>query len=52
MGNDTWSKVKMNDLVIYEAHLRDMTIDKTSGAKNKGTYKGFIDQVKKVELNI
>ncbi len=40
---DTWSKTKMNDLVIYEAHLRDMTIDKTSGAKNKGTYKGFIE---------
>ena len=41
--NDSWSKVKMHDLVIYEAHLRDMTIDETSGAKNKGTYKGFIE---------
>ena len=37
------TKVKMHDLVIYEAHLRDMTIDKTSGAKNKGTYKGFTE---------
>ena len=40
---DSWSKVKMQDLVIYEAHLRDMTIHKSSGAENKGTYKGFID---------
>jgi len=40
---DTWSKIKMHDLIIYEAHLRDMTIDKTSGAKHKGTYKGFIE---------
>ena len=42
-GNDSWSKVKMHDLVIYEAHLRDMTIDETSRAKSKGTYKGFIE---------
>ena len=42
-GNDNWSKVKMHDLVIYEAHLRDMTIDETSRAKSKGTYKGFIE---------
>ena len=41
--NDSWLKVKMHDLVIYEAHVRDMTIDETSRAKNKGTYKGFIE---------
>ena len=42
-AGDTWSKTKMNDLVIYEAHLRDMTIDKTSRAKSRGTYKGFVE---------
>ena len=42
-GNDSWSKVKMHDLIIYEAHLRDMTIHETSRAKKKGTYKGFIE---------
>tara|TARA_B100001564_G_scaffold163224_1_gene137224 strand:- start:1281 stop:3206 length:1926 start_codon:yes stop_codon:yes gene_type:complete len=46
-GNDSWSKVKMHDLIIYEAHLRDMTIDNTSEAKLKGTYKGFIERGQK-----
>ena len=44
---DSWSKVKMQDLVIYEAHLRDMTIHNSSGAENKGTYKGFINSDQK-----
>lgn len=30
------------DLVIYEAHLRDFTAHPSSGATEKGTYKGFL----------
>lgn len=35
-----------NTLVVYEAHLRDMTAHKTSGVKEKGSYKGLMQQGK------
>lgn len=35
--------MKWEDLIIYEAHVRDMTADPTSGAKQRGTYHGFIE---------
>ena len=41
---DSWSTIKMNDLIIYEAHLRDMTAHGTSGVENNGSYKGFIEK--------
>ena len=44
---DSWSKTKMNDLIIYEAHLRDMTAHGTSGVENNGSYKGFIENDQK-----
>ena len=40
---DTWQNRNPTDLVIYEAHLRDMTRHPSSGAKSLGTYKGFIE---------
>ena len=33
----------IGDLVILEAHLRDMTVHPSSGANNPGTYQGFIE---------
>ncbi len=35
-----------NRLVIYEAHLRDLTADPSSGIKQKGTYAGLTEQGK------
>jgi pullulanase len=31
------------DAVIYEAHVRDFTIDRSSGAKNRGLFLGLIE---------
>ncbi len=41
---DTWINLHPSDLVIYEAHVRDMTIHETSNAKQKGSYLGFVEQ--------
>ena len=43
-GNDEWKKIDPRDLIIYEMHLRDMTVHPTSGSSSPGTYKGFIDK--------
>ena len=40
---DRWMNTKMNDLIIYEAHTRDMTIHSSSATTQKGTYIGFIE---------
>ncbi|HKJ30487.1 MAG TPA: hypothetical protein VKA34_01615 [Balneolales bacterium] len=39
------------DLIIYEAHLKDMTAHPNNSARNKGTYKGFVDPRQKGGLN-
>ena len=44
---DTWQNVNFTDLVIYEAHLRDMTRHSSSGVKSLGTYKGFVEDNQK-----
>jgi len=44
---DTWQNVNLTDLVIYEAHLRDMTRHPSSGVKSLGTYKGFVEDNQK-----
>lgn len=31
------------DAIIYEAHVRDFTIDKRSGVKHRGKYLGFVE---------
>ncbi|MBH10663.1 MAG: pullulanase [Candidatus Marinimicrobia bacterium] len=41
---DTWINIEPEDLIIYEAHLRDMTAHPSSGAFSSGSYKGFIEQ--------
>ena len=43
-GNDKWIKINPRDLIIYEMHLRDMTMHPTSGSSAPGTYKGLIDK--------
>lgn len=35
----------LNDLIIYETHVRGFTKDESSGAKYKGTYLGLIDKI-------
>jgi len=35
--------MKWEDLIIYEAHVRDLTAHPTAGAKERGTYRGFIE---------
>jgi pullulanase len=41
---DTWIKRDWWDLIIYEMHIRDMTIHPSSGAKQPGTYQGLIEK--------
>lgn len=39
-----WIKQDWRDLIIYEMHVRDMTEDKSSGAKHRGSYKGLTEK--------
>ncbi len=56
---DTWIERDWSDLIIYEMHVRDMTADPSSGAKNPGTYEaltehgitGGIDYIKSLGVN-
>ena len=41
---DTWTNIHPRDLIIYETHVRDMTIHKSSNATAKGSYLGFIEK--------
>ena len=38
------AELKINDIVLYEAHVRDMTIHAQSGAKNKGKFLGLAEE--------
>ncbi|NQU68783.1 MAG: pullulanase [Candidatus Marinimicrobia bacterium] len=42
---DTWVSYDPRDLIIYEAHLKDMTAHPSSGARYPGTYTGFVDKL-------
>jgi pullulanase/glycogen debranching enzyme len=43
---DTWVKPKdPRDLIIYEAHVRDLTADASSGVDEPGTYLGAIEKI-------
>jgi len=39
--DDSWIQLDWRDLIIYEMHVRDMTVHPTSGAKKPGTYMGL-----------
>jgi len=43
---DEWIQMDWRDLIIYEMHIRDMTEHLSSGAKERGTYKGLIEKGK------
>ena len=47
----SWIRRDWRDLIIYEMHLRDMTADKSSGVKNRGSYKGLTEKGKKGGLD-
>ena len=41
----TLGAVEPNDLVIYESHIRDLTMDETwNGSKQRGTYAAYIEK--------
>ncbi len=58
-GNDHWIQRDWRDLIIYEMHIRDMTIDPSSQAKYAGSYEGLtehnirggIDYIKSLGVN-
>jgi pullulanase len=41
---DRWMKTPVRDLVIYEMHVRDMTVHPSSGVKQPGTYQGLVEE--------
>ncbi len=40
---DAWSTIPLQDLIIYEMHVRDLTAHPSSGADQPGTYAGVIE---------
>ena len=42
--SDTWTNIHPRDLIIYESHVRDMTVHNSSNATAKGSYLGFIEK--------
>ncbi len=40
---DTWQRIDPRDLIIYEMHVRDMTVDPTAKCSQPGTYAGLVD---------
>ncbi|MHC1738890.1 MAG: alpha-amylase family glycosyl hydrolase [Ignavibacteriaceae bacterium] len=43
---DTWIEQDWRDLIIYEMHVRDMTVHPTSGVSQPGTYSGLTEKNK------
>ena len=43
--NDRRPKLPLKDLVIYETHVRGMTIDESSGVARPGSYLGLIEKI-------
>ena len=42
---DKQLEIPLNDLVIYEAHVRSMTMHKSSGVRRAGTYAGLLGKI-------
>ncbi|MDZ7342429.1 MAG: alpha-amylase family glycosyl hydrolase, partial [candidate division KSB1 bacterium] len=40
---DTWMNTPIQDLIIYEMHVRDMTIHPSAGVEHAGTYLGLCE---------
>jgi pullulanase/glycogen debranching enzyme len=43
---DTWMSTPMEDLIIYEMHVRDMSAHPSSGITHRGTYAGMTERGK------
>jgi len=50
-SGDEWIKRDWRDLVIYEMHIRDMTMHPSSGANQPGTYQGLIEENRRGGIN-
>lgn len=53
-GDDTAPDIPIEDLVIYELHVRGFTKHETSGVTKPGTYRGLIEKIpylKKLGIN-
>jgi len=48
---DNWIKIDPRNLIIYEMHLRDMTVHPTSGTSLPGMYNGFTDKNQRGGIN-
>lgn len=44
-GDDTPPKIPLNELIIYEMHVRGFTIHPSSQVKNPGTFLGVIEKI-------
>ncbi len=44
-GDERLPRIKMQDLVIYELHVRNYTIDPSSGVKRPGTFYGISEKI-------
>jgi len=50
-GDDEWKTIDPRNLIIYEMHLRDMTVHPTSGSANPGTYLGLVEENQRGGIN-
>ncbi|HOP50788.1 MAG TPA: alpha-amylase family glycosyl hydrolase [Ignavibacteriales bacterium] len=50
-GNDKWMNYKWSDLIIYEMHVRDMTMHSSSNIMKAGTYMGLMEDGKRGGLS-
>ncbi|MCF6237621.1 MAG: pullulanase [Candidatus Marinimicrobia bacterium] len=50
-AGDDFTRTSLGDMVILEAHLRDMSVHPSSGADQGGTYQGFIEPQQKGGLS-
>ncbi len=49
---DPNADLNFTDMLIYELHIRDLTVDETSGVTNKGKYLGLVETGTKTEGNV
>ncbi len=50
-GKPTWVNIPWEDLIIYEAHLKDLSAHHSSQSQNRGTYLGVIDENQRGGIN-
>ena len=43
--------IAVTDAMIYELHVRDMSVDASSGIRQKGKYLGIVDRLKLQKLD-